>query len=56
MNLALTAGSLGTKYLNLVFHVDRGHYVNLPSLVVTAYVVSFALPIVAIVLLGRRVR
>ena len=24
MNLALTAGALGTKYLNLIFHVDRG--------------------------------
>ena len=26
MNLALTAGALGTKYLNLIFHVDRGSY------------------------------
>jgi|RhiMetdeSRZDD1v2_1073273.scaffolds.fasta_scaffold38914_4 MFS family permease len=56
MNLALTAGSLGTKYLNLVFHVDRGSYDNLPSLVVTAYVLAFVLPITAILLLGRRVR
>ena len=32
MNLALTAGALGTKYLNLIFHVDRGSYGNLPAL------------------------
>ena len=56
MNLALTAGTLGTKYLNLIYHVDRDHYVNLPSLVVTAYIVSFALPLAAILVFGRRVR
>jgi hypothetical protein len=56
MNLALTAGTLGTKYLNLIFQVDRDHYVNLPSLVVTAYIVSFALPLAAILVFGRRVR
>ncbi len=56
MNLALTAGTLGTKYLNLIYHVDRGDYANLPSLVVTAYVVAFALPLTAILVLGRRVR
>ena len=32
MNLALVAGNLGTKYLNLVFPVDRGDYANLPTL------------------------
>ena len=56
MNLALTAGALGTKYLNLIFHVDRGSYANLPALVVTAYVVSLVLPLAAIVAFGRRVR
>ena len=56
MNLALTAGALGTKYLNLIFHVDRGSYGNLPALVVTAYVVSLVLPLTAIVVFGRRVR
>jgi MFS family permease len=56
MNLALTAGSLGTKYLNLVFHVDRGAYGNLPGLVVAAYVVTLVVPLTAILVFGRRVR
>jgi len=56
MNLALTAGSLGTKYLNLIFHVDRGQYANLPKLVVAWVVIGFVLPMAAIVLFGRRVR
>jgi hypothetical protein len=56
MNLALTAGTLGTKYLNQIFHVDRGHYDSLPSLVIAAYVVSLVLPLTAILAFGRRVR
>jgi BT1 family len=56
MNLALTAGTLGTKYLNLIYHVDRGDYVHLPALVVTAYIFSFAVPLLAILVFGRRVQ
>ena len=56
MNLALVAGNLGTKYLNLVFPVDRGDYANLPALVVAAIVISLALPLAAILLFGRRIR
>jgi hypothetical protein len=56
MNLALTAGALGTKYLNLVFPVDRGDYANLPALLIAATVVSFVLPLSAILVFGRRVR
>jgi hypothetical protein len=56
MNLALTAGALGTKYLNLIFHVDRGSYANLPALVVTWVVLGFVLPMAAILAFGRRVR
>jgi hypothetical protein len=56
MNLALTAGALGTKYLNLVFHVNRGEYEHLPMLVVAAVVLGFVLPVAAILALGRRVR
>jgi hypothetical protein len=56
MNLALTAGTLGTKYLNLIYHVDRGDYTHLRALVVSAYVFSFAVPLIAILALGRRVR
>jgi hypothetical protein len=56
MNLALTAGALGTKYLNLIFHVDRGVYANLPALTVTWIVVGLVMPVAAILIFGRRVQ
>jgi hypothetical protein len=56
MNLALVAGALQTKYLNMIFHVDRGAYGNLPILVVSAMIVAFIVPLAAIAILGRRVR
>jgi hypothetical protein len=56
MNLALTAGALGTKYLNLIFHVDRGVYANLPALTVTWIIVGFVMPVAAILIFGRRVQ
>jgi hypothetical protein len=56
MNLALTAGALGTKYLNLIFTVDRGNYAELPALLIAAVVIGFVLPMAAILLFGRRVR
>ncbi len=54
MNLALVAGQLQTKYLNWVFAVDRGQYAELPVLVVSAVVIGFIVPLVAILLFGRR--
>jgi MFS family permease len=56
MNLALVAGSLLTKYLNLLFPVNRGDYDNLPILAVLVSVISFVVPLTVIALLGRRVR
>jgi hypothetical protein len=56
MNLALQAGALQTKYLNLIFQVDRGSYGNLPALTVVAMTIGFLLPVAAIALFGRRVR
>ena len=57
MNLALVAGALGTKYLNLIFPSIAASYGNLPALVVTAYVViAWCCRSAAIVLFGRRVR
>jgi hypothetical protein len=56
MNMALVAGNLGTKYLNLLFPVDRGDYANLPALVVAAMVISLALPLTAILVFGRHIR
>jgi len=36
MNLALVAGQLGTKYLNLLFPVQRGDYAELGVLMIVA--------------------
>jgi BT1 family protein len=55
MNLALTAGSLETKYLNDIFPVERGQYAELVPLYLWAVAVGFVLPITAIVLFGRRI-
>jgi hypothetical protein len=54
MNLALVAGQLQTKYLNWFFAVDRGQYGELPLLVVSAVIIGFIIPMVAILLFGRR--
>ncbi len=56
MNLALVAGQLMTRYLNEVFVVSRGHYDALPALYVTVMLMKLAIPLTAILLLGRRVR
>jgi hypothetical protein len=56
MNLALQAGALQTKYLNLFFAIERGSYGNVPALVVTVMTLSLLLPLVAIAVFGRRVR
>lgn len=55
MNLALTAGSLETKYLNDLFPVDRGQYELLKPLFVWVLMIGFILPLGAIVLVGRRI-
>lgn len=56
LNLALSASALFTKYLNMIFHVSRDSFENLPALVVTAMVVGFVVPVVTIWLFGRRIR
>lgn len=56
MNLALVAGQLQTKYLNEAFVVARGAYDELAMLVVTTVLIGLAVPLVAILVLGRRVR
>ena len=56
MNLALMAGGIGTKYLNLIFPVDRGDYANLPALVIAWIVIGLVVPLAAILAFGRRVR
>lgn len=56
MNLALVAGSLTTKYLNMVFPVDRGAYEQLPALVIVVVVIGLVVPLLAILWLGPRLR
>ncbi len=55
LNLALTAGAMQTKYLNQIFHVDRGKYGELGWLLITVIALNFVVPIVAIVLFGGRI-
>jgi MFS family permease len=56
MNLALVAGALQTKYLNMIFQIDRGSYGNLPALFVVVSILVFVVPLAAIAVFGRRVR
>lgn len=55
MNMALVAGQLQTKYLNQVFIVGRGVYDELGLLLVIVAILSFVMPVAAIILFGRRV-
>ena len=54
MNVALVAGQLQTKYLNLLFEVDRGSYVNLAALTIAAVTIGFVVPVAGILAFGRR--
>jgi len=56
MNLALVAGQLQTKYLNLVFPIARGAYEQLPALVTVSAAIALVLPLIAIIALWKRVR
>jgi BT1 family len=55
MNMALVAGQLQTKYLNLIFVVERGNYAELGPLLLIVAALGLAVPIAAIALFGRRV-
>jgi MFS family permease len=56
MNLALVAGALATKYLNMSFGIDRGVYGQLPALVVTVLVIGLIVPLAAIFWLGPKLQ
>ncbi len=56
MNLALNAGNLGTKYLNQVFRITRGHYENLGTLMIVVNAIGLVVPLLVIALVGRRLR
>jgi hypothetical protein len=55
MNLALVMGQLGTKYLNMIFTVQRGEYGELGMVLLAAAALGFLVPMTAIVLFGRRI-
>lgn len=55
MNLALVAAQMQTKYLNQIFSVARGEYSELGALLITVTVLGLAVPLLAILLFGRRV-
>jgi hypothetical protein len=54
MNVALVAGQLQTKYLNVLFEVGRGAYVNLPALTIAAVTIGFIVPVAGILAFGKR--
>jgi hypothetical protein len=54
MNVALVAGQLQTKYLNLLFEVDRGSYANLAALTIAAVTIGFVVPVAGILAFGKR--
>ena len=55
MNLALVAAALQTKYLNMIFVVDRGSYGQLPELLMTAMAIGVVAPIAAILFFGPKI-
>jgi hypothetical protein len=56
-NLALAASQLGTVYLNRFFVVQRGDYGELGALMITAAVITLALPLAAVALVrGLRLK
>ena len=55
MNLALVAGQLGTKYLNLFFPVQRGAYDELGMLMLVVAALGFLIPMAIILLFGRKI-
>ena len=54
MNVALVAGALQTKYLNVLFEVGRGAYANLPVLTIAAVTIGFIVPVAGILAFGKR--
>lgn len=49
-NLALSASQLGTKYLNRIFVIERGHYDELGMLMVATALISLIIPIITVLL------
>jgi hypothetical protein len=54
MSLSVVASQLATKYVNLLFPVDRGGYDQLPKLVLTVTGSAVVVPLLVILILRRR--
>jgi hypothetical protein len=55
MNLALVMGQLQTKYLNILFPVQRGEYETLGQLMISSSIIGFLLPLIALVAVARKI-
>jgi hypothetical protein len=55
MSLAVVASQLATKYVNLLFAVERGVYDQLPALVLTVTASAVVVPLGVILALRRRI-
>jgi len=54
MNVALVAGALETKYLNVLFEIGRGSYADLAALTIAAVTIGFVVPVAGILAFGKR--
>ncbi len=52
-NLALSAASLGTNYLNQIFIVERGSYGELGRLLITVSLIGLVIPIATVLIVNR---
>jgi hypothetical protein len=52
-NLALSAASLGTSYMNRIFIVERGSYGELGRLMITVSLVGLVVPIATVLIVNR---
>jgi hypothetical protein len=55
-NLALSASSLGTNYLNDIFIIPRGQYEQLGTLMLTVSAMGLVLPIVTVLIFNNPFR
>jgi hypothetical protein len=55
MSLSVVASQLATKYVNLLFPIERGVYDRLPALVLTVTASAVILPLAVILALRRRI-
>ena len=47
-NMALSGAAVGTKYLNMVFVIERGNYTELGNLMITSSTIAFVVPLLVI--------